>query len=105
MGVYRVQVLDADMLAMQGLPFHDIAVHVRKAEARDEPLPVAICLGVAPMLSFVASTPLEYAQSEYKYCAALQGAPMQLTKTTDGYLDVPATAEYVLEGELQPRCG
>jgi UbiD family decarboxylase len=55
------------------------------------------------MLSFVASTPLEYAQSEYKYCAALEGAPMQLTKTTDGYLDVPATAEYVLEGELQPR--
>jgi UbiD family decarboxylase len=102
-GVYRVQVLDADTLAMQGLPFHDIAVHVRKAEARNEPLPVAICLGVAPMLSFVASTPLEYAQSEYKYCAALEGAPMQLTKTTDGYLDVPATAEYVLEGELQPR--
>ena len=103
MGIYRIQVLDADTLAMQGLPFHDIAIHIRKAEERNEPLPVAVCLGVPPMLSFVSSTPLEYAQSEYKYCAALDGAPLDLAKTTDGYLDVPATAEYVLEGELQPR--
>lgn len=102
-GIYRIQVLDADTLAMQGLPFHDIAIHIRKAEERNEPLPVAVCLGVPPMLSFVSSTPLEYAQSEYKYCAALDGAPLDLVKTTDGYLDVPATAEYVLEGELQPR--
>jgi UbiD family decarboxylase len=55
------------------------------------------------MLSFVSSTPLEYAQSEYKYCAALNGAPLDLAKTTDGYLDIPAAAEYVLEGELQPE--
>ncbi len=102
-GIYRIQVLDADTLAMQGLPFHDIAIHVRKAEERNQPLPVAVCLGVSPMLSFVSSTPLEYAQSEYKYCAALDGAPLDLVKTTDGYLDIPATAEYVLEGELQPR--
>ncbi len=102
-GIYRIQVLDADTLAMQGLPFHDIAIHIRKAEERNEPLPVAVCLGVSPMLSFVSSTPLEYAQSEYKYCAALNGAPLDLAKTTDGYLDIPAAAEYVLEGELQPR--
>lgn len=64
-GIYRIQVLDADTLAMQGLPFHDIAIHIRKAEERNEPLPVAVCLGVSPMLSFVSSTPLEYTQSEY----------------------------------------
>jgi vanillate/4-hydroxybenzoate decarboxylase subunit C len=102
-GIYRIQVLDADTLAMQGLAFHDIAIHIRKAEERNRPLPVAVCLGVQPMLSFVASTPLEYEQSEYKYCAALDGEPMLLTKTIDGLLDVPAGAEYVLEGELQPR--
>ncbi len=101
-GIYRIQVLDADTLAMQGLPFHDIAVHIRKAEERGRPLPVAVCLGAPPMLSFVASTPLEYAQSEYKYCAALDGMPLQLSKTTDGLLDVPAGAEYVLEGEVLP---
>ncbi len=102
-GVYRIQVLDADTLAMQGLPFHDVAIHIRKAEERNEPLPIAVCLGVSPMLSFVASTPLEYAQSEYKYCAALDGEPLELTKTTDGLLDIPAGAEYVLEGEVLSR--
>jgi vanillate/4-hydroxybenzoate decarboxylase subunit C len=102
-GIYRLQVLDGDTVAMQGLPFHDIAVHIRKAEERSQPLPVAICLGVDPVLSFVASTPLKYDQSEYKYSAALSGIPLELTKTTDGYLDVPAGAEYILEGEVVPR--
>jgi vanillate/4-hydroxybenzoate decarboxylase subunit C len=101
-GIYRLAVLDADTLAMQALPFHDIAIHIRKAEERNEPLPVAICLGVDPILSFVASTPLTYDQSEYAFAAALSKAPMLLTKTADGLLDVPAGAEYVLEGHIVP---
>ena len=102
-GIYRLQVQDADTISMQGLPFHDIAIQMRKAEERGEALPVAICLGVDPMLSFMASTPIAYDLSEYKYTAALNGIPMELAKTTDGYLDVPAGAEYVLEGEIVPR--
>lgn len=102
-GIYRLQVQDANTIAMQGLPFHDIAIHMRKAEERGEALPVAICLGVDPMLSFMASTPIAYDQSEYKYTAAINGVPMELAKTTDGKLDVPAGAEYVLEGEIVPR--
>jgi 4-hydroxybenzoate decarboxylase len=101
-GIYRVQVLDANTLAMQALAFHDIAVHIRKAERLGRPLPVAVCLGVDPMLSLVASTPLEYDRSEYKYTAALTGLPLELCKTTDGQLDVPAGAEYVLEGSVVP---
>ncbi len=102
-GIYRMQVQDGNTLAMQGLPFHDIAVHLRKAEAKNQPLPVAICLGVDPMLSFMASTPLAYDQSEYKMVSAINDSPYELTKTTDGYLDIPAGAEYVLEGEIIPR--
>lgn len=102
-GIYRLQVQDGNTLAMQALPFHDVAVHLRKAEEQDEALPVAICLGVDPMLSFVASTPLAYDQSEYRFSAALSGMSLELAKTTDGLLDVPARAEYVLEGESVPR--
>jgi hypothetical protein len=76
---------------------------MRKAEQRGEALPVAICLGVDPMLSFMASTPIAYDQSEYKYTAAINGIPMELAKTTTGFLDVPAGAEFVLEGEILPR--
>lgn len=102
-GIYRLAYLDAKTMSMQGLPFHDIAIHLRKAEERGENLPVAICLGVDPMLSFMSSTPLNYDQSEYKMTAALNQIPMRLAKTTDGYLDVPAGAEFVLEGEIIGR--
>jgi len=101
-GIYRLQVQDEDTIAMQGLPFHDIAIHIRKAEERNEPLPVAICLGVEPMLSFMASTPLKYDQSEYKFAAAVNGIPTELTRDLNG-LPIPAGAEYVLEGEILPR--
>jgi UbiD family decarboxylase len=101
-GIYRLQVQDRDTLAMQGLPFHDVAVHIRKSEERGEPLPVAICLGVEPMLSFMSSTPMAYDQSEYKFAAAVNGIPTELTRSGNG-LPVPAGAEYVLEGEILPR--
>jgi 4-hydroxybenzoate decarboxylase len=102
-GIYRLQVQDGNTLAMQGLPFHDVAIHIRKAEERGVNLPVAICLGVPPMLSFMSSTPLAYDQSEYKFSAAVDGAPMELTKTLENDLDVPAGCEYVLEGEILSR--
>lgn len=102
-GIYRLAYLDKNTVSMQGLPFHDVAVHLRAAEERGENLPVAIVLGVDPMLSFMSSTPLNYDQSEYKMVAALNGIPMRLAKTTDGKLNVPAGAEFVLEGEIIGR--
>lgn len=102
-GTYRCQVQGPDTIGMQGLAFHDVAIHLRKAEELNQPLPVAICLGVDPMLTFMASTPVAYDQSEYKYTAALNGIPMELTKCLTCDLDVPAGAEYVIEGEILPR--
>ncbi len=102
-GIYRLQVQDKRTLAMQGLPFHDIAIHMRKNEELNRPTPIAICLGVEPMLSFMASTPLAYDQSEYKFAAAINGIPTELTRATLSGLPVPAGCEYVLEGEIIPR--
>lgn len=102
-GTYRVQVKGKDKLGIQPLPFHDIAVHLQHAEERDEPLPIAICLGNDPVLSFMASTPIEYVQSEYDFAGALKGEPIELTKTEDGHLDIPARSEIVLEGYIEPR--
>lgn len=101
-GTYRLQVQNADTISMQGLAFHDIAIQLRKAEEKNQPLPIAICLGVDPVLTFMASTPLAYDESEYKMVSALTGEPVKLTKTANG-LDVPADAEFVLEGYIVPR--
>lgn len=102
-GIYRIQVKGKDHLGIQPLPFHDIGLHLRKAEERNQPLPIAICLGNDPVLSFMASTPIEYVQNEYDFAGALKGEPVELTKSEAGDLDIPARSEYVLEGEIIPR--
>jgi 4-hydroxybenzoate decarboxylase len=102
-GTYRIQVKGKDLVGIQPLPFHDIAIHLRKAEERNEPLPIAICLGNDPVLSFMASTPIEYVQSEYEFAGALKGEPIELTKSEVGDLDIPARSEIVLEGFIIPR--
>ncbi len=102
-GIYRIQVKGKDLVGIQALPFHDIAIQLRKAEERNEPLPVAICIGNDPVVNFMASTPIEYAQSEYEFAGALKSAPIELVKSEADDLDVPARSEVVLEGNILPR--
>lgn len=102
-GIYRLQVKGRDLLGIQVLPFHDIAIHLRKAEERNQPLPVAIAIGNDPVLTFVASTPLAYEESEYEMAGALRGEPIEVIKAETSNLDVPAGAELILEGEILPR--
>lgn len=102
-GMYRIQVQGKDTLGMQALAFHDLSIHLRKAETLGVPLPVAVCLGVAPSISFMASTPLPYNQSEFKFSAALNGQAEEVAKAHSVDLPVPAGAEYVLEGYVIPR--
>jgi len=102
-GMYRIQVQGPDTIGLQALPFHDMGIHLRKAEELNKPLPVAICLGAPPTISFFASACLAYDDSEYKYAGALNGEPLQVTKALTSDLDVPAYSEYVLEGYVIPR--
>lgn len=102
-GMYRLQIKGRDKLGIQALPFHDLGLQLRKAEERNEPLPIAICIGNDPVLNFMASTPIEYNQSEYDFAGALKGEPIELTKSETGNLDIPARSEIVLEGYILPR--
>ncbi len=104
-GTYRIQVKDVDRIGIQALPFHDIAIQLRKAEEVNEPLPIAIALGNSPLVTFMASTPVAYNQNEYEFVGALQdGVPTEIVKAdTAEHLYVPAHAEVVLEGYVIPR--
>jgi len=55
-GMYRIEVKGTRKLALQPVPMHDIAQHLRKAEEKGQDLPIAITLGNDPVLSIVAST-------------------------------------------------
>lgn len=104
LGTYRLQIKGKDKLGIQPLPFHDIGLQLSKAEALNQPLPVAITLGNDPMTTFMASTPIKYDQSEYDFVGALyDGVPMEVTKSPFYGFDIPAGCEICIEGEIQPR--
>jgi UbiD family decarboxylase len=104
-GTYRIQVKDKDVVGMQCLAMHDIAVQLAKYERKNEPMPIAIALGNNPLVTFMASTPVGYSQNEYEFVGALQdGVPTEITPAdTAPHLYVPAGAEVVLEGYIKPR--
>lgn len=102
-GVYRIEVKGKRKLALQPVPMHDIAQHLHKAEERGEDLPVAITLGNDPVISIVASTPMEYDQNEYELAGALRGAPAPIAYAPATGLPVPWGSEVVIEGVIEGR--
>ncbi|WP_433432528.1 non-oxidative hydroxyarylic acid decarboxylases subunit C [Nonomuraea sp. CA-141351] len=102
-GIYRIEVKGKRKLALQPVPMHDIAQHLRKAEEKGEDLPIAITLGNEPVISIVASTPLEYDQNEYELAGALRGAPAPIAKAPLTGLPVPWGSEVVIEGVIEGR--
>lgn len=101
-GIYRMQVKGKSRIAIQPVPQHDIAIHLDKAERLGQDLPVAICISNEPVISLVGGMPILYEQSEYAMAAALQQAPYEVVKLPSG-LDVPAGAEYIIEGKIISR--
>lgn len=102
-GIYRIQVKGRRKLALQPVPMHDIAQHLRKAEERGEDLPIAITLGNDPVISIVASTPMEYDQNEYELAGALRGEPAPIARSPKNNLPVPWGSEIVIEGVIEGR--
>lgn len=102
-GIYRIEVKGRRKLALQPVPMHDIAQHLRKAEEVGEDLPIAITLGNDPVISIVAATPMEYDQNEYELAGALRGEPAPITKSPLHGLPVPWGSEVVIEGVIEGR--
>lgn len=102
-GTYRIQVIGRDRLALQPVPMHDVAQHLRKAESLGEDLPIAITLGNDPVMAMVAGMPMGYDQSEYEMAGALRGAPAPIARAPLTGLDVPWGSEVVIEGVIESR--
>lgn len=102
-GVYRIEVKGRRKLALQPVPMHDIAQHLRKAEQRGHDLPIAITLGNDPVITIVASTPMDYDQNEYELAGALRGEPAPIARSPLYELPVPWGSEVVIEGVIKGR--
>jgi len=104
LGIYRQQLLARNKLIMRWLAHRGGALDYREHCARhpDEPFHVALALGADPATTLAAVTPVPDALSEYQFAGLLRGAKTEVVKCIGSDLQVPASAEIVLEGVIHP---
>ncbi len=97
-GMYRVQVMDSKLAAVHWHMHHDGARHFRRYKARGEKMPLAIVIGGEPVLTYAATCPLPPDVSELLFAGFLQDKGIELVPCKTIPLEVPASAEIVIEG-------
>ncbi len=102
-GMYRVQVTGPRTVAMHWQRHKVGAAHWRHMAERGETMPVAIALGGDPASIYAASAPLPPTIDEYLFAGFLRKEPVRLAKSVTSDLEVPAEAEIVLEGYVDPK--
>ncbi len=103
MGMYRMQVFDSRTTGMHWHLHKSGAMHFAKRAARGERIEVAVALGGPPAAIYAATAPLPENLEEFAFAGFLQGRPLELVKAKSVDLEVPAQAEIVLEGYVDPR--
>ena len=104
LGIYRQQVLGRNKLIMRWLAHRGGALDFREHQLAHpgEPFPLAVALGADPATILGAVTPVPDSLSEYQFAGLLRGAKTEVTKCLGNDLQVPASAEIVLEGVIHP---
>ena len=102
-GMYRIQVIGRNEVAMHWQRHKVGAAHWREMAQRGETMPVAIGLGGDPASIYAASAPLPPAIDEFLFAGFLRREPVRLAQALTSDLEVPAEAEMVLEGYIDPR--
>jgi len=104
LGIYRQQVIARNKVIMRWLAHRGGALDFRDWQEKHpgEPFPVAVALGADPATILGAVTPVPDALSEYGFAGLLRGAKTEVVKCLTHDLQVPASAEIVLEGFIHP---
>jgi 4-hydroxy-3-polyprenylbenzoate decarboxylase len=104
LGIYRQQVIGPNRLIMRWLAHRGGALDFREHCERHpgQPFPVAVVIGADPATILGAVTPVPDSLSEYQFAGLLRGAKTELVKCLGSDLQVPASAEIVLEGFIAP---
>ena len=100
MGTYRVQVKGRRKAGLMINPPRNMNQHIRKSEARGEGTDVAIVFGADPVIGLTAVTPFPYGVNELAMAGGIRGEPVEVVRCLTVDLEVPATAEIVVEGKI-----
>ncbi|OUR86379.1 3-octaprenyl-4-hydroxybenzoate decarboxylase [Cycloclasticus sp. 44_32_T64] len=104
LGIYRQQVIGRNKVIMRWLAHRGGALDFKawQEEHPGEPFPIAVALGADPATILAAVTPVPDSLSEYAFAGLLRGSKTELAKCLTHDLQVPASAEIILEGYLYP---
>ena len=100
---YRMLRLDGRRATMNFAPGRDLGILRSKYIEAGEPMPAAVAIGVDPMTAFAAACPFNPEVDELDMAGALLGESLEMVKCRTIDLEVPATAEIVLEGRIVPE--
>lgn len=101
LGTYRMQVLDEKAAGVQILPGKRGERILKKYRKLERPMPAAAVIGCDPLL-FMVGVGMYAGASEYDVAGSIRGEPMEIVTSDLTGLPLPATAEIVLEGEIDP---
>jgi 4-hydroxy-3-polyprenylbenzoate decarboxylase len=108
LGIYRQQVIGRRQVIMRWLAHRGGALDFRdfRLARPGQPFPIAVALGADPATILGAVTPVPDSLSEYQFAGLLRGSRTEVVDTSVGdahvMLQVPASAEFVLEGHIPP---
>ncbi|HEX6295866.1 MAG TPA: 4-hydroxy-3-polyprenylbenzoate decarboxylase [Burkholderiales bacterium] len=101
LGIYRQQVIGPNRVIMRWLVHRGGALDFRDHKKRSkEPFPVAVAIGADPATTLAAVTPVPDTLGEYQFAGLLRGSRTEVVRCISSELQVPATAEIVLEGAI-----
>ncbi|MEE4246911.1 MAG: 4-hydroxy-3-polyprenylbenzoate decarboxylase [Kangiellaceae bacterium] len=105
LGIYRQQVIGNNKLIMRWLSHRGGALDFKEWQQQHpgEPFPISVALGADPATILGAVTPVPDNLSEYAFAGLLRGSKTELVKSKTNDLQVPASAEFVLEGFIYPN--
>ncbi len=104
LGIYRMQKTGKNRLIMRWLSHRGGALDFRDFQEQHpgQPFPVVVALGADPATTLATVTPIPDTLSEYGFAGLLRGSKTEVAKALTCNLQVPATAEIILEGVIHP---
>lgn len=101
-GMYRVRIFDCNRVGIHWHAGRGGELHWRKYQDRGERMPAAIALGGDPAAMAAATLPLPGNVDEMQFAGWLRGKPLEMVRCRTSELLVPAGAEMVIEGYIEP---
>jgi 4-hydroxybenzoate decarboxylase subunit C len=102
-GLYRMQIHSFNSTGLHWQIQKGGGFHYAEAEKRAQSLPVAVAIGTDPYLLMAAIAPLPEGIDEVAFSGFLRGKPTAMTQARSISMQVPANAEFVLEGDAAPQ--